>query len=158
MNCLTDHKTPVNQSDISEFFDAPKMDDVFLLSQNDSSRVFSMFVDPKAKSYWDLDNQNWIVSGDRSDIADWITPYNKDNNALLSDFLREHLKWDDNDTIYFISKRSLVVESSWKSFLLSWDSFLALEDDCPIIVSPNRKGIALLFKPIGRLEQIQKKV
>ncbi len=145
----------VHKSVYSDYFIDLRDLDIELCDETFASKKFSELVDMKANSYFHLPNDHWLVTGIITIIGNWIDSYNADNNESVSSILKNHIKWDENDDVYFMAKRSIVFRISWKIFIMHWDLFVACEDDCPIIMSTVHKKEALIFTPTGKLHFIR---
>jgi hypothetical protein len=74
---------------------------------------------------------------------------------LVEELLRGVFDWQDNRIIRFYAKKKIVFQTRWCDFLNFWDEFLAIEDDCPIVIPENGSGKeAILFRPIGDIVKI----
>lgn len=69
--------------------------------------------------------------------ADWQQAWEAENNDL-PELLLQHIDWDDNTNILFFYDSDRVIETSWKTFKLSWKNFLFF-DDGPILLGKKRK-------------------
>jgi hypothetical protein len=85
-------------------------------------------------------------------IGDWISSYNGDTSRV-SKLLEEKILWSKNSTVWFCISSSLILQTNWATFIEYWDSFLCVDDDCPILISKDY-GCSLLFRPLGDIVKI----
>ena len=140
----------VKMSIYADCFDNDKVD-AFILPEGESSSVFSEYIHDKAFSFWHLPDKHWMVRGKETEITDWKRLYSKNCNDVLANLLSKALDWGDNDKVYFIVARDLIIESSWKVFLENWDGFLTIDDDCPAVIKADDKSKVLFIAPLGKV-------
>ncbi len=119
-----------------------------------AAETWGKYIDPEAKSYFKLPNDNWLVSGTTKSLGRWQEDYNHDKWEKIKDILEAELDWKDEDKVWFMMSRVLVLESNWKTFKRFWINFLECDDDCPIVINERKPKSALIFRPIGDLVRI----
>ena len=145
----------VQDTDYREYFENAGINTVFLLSENMAESAWNREIHIGASSYFDLPDDCWIIASVAVPIGRWMEAYNNDNNLLVEKLLRAEVGWPDDIFIKFFAKKKIVFRARWKDFLHYWDEFIAVEDDCPIVIpekSPNKE--AILFRPIGDIVKI----
>ncbi len=151
-----DELTSVLDSDYKDYFEGANSRDVYLLSKTCANAAWEEAIDSKAKSYFDLPDDNWVVTCNSTSIGDWMTSYNDDERKPVSKILRRNVNWPEDTIIHFFVNRDIVFQSTWFNFIEAWDDFIAVEDDCPMIVPTTGKTEgAILFRPIGDICKIE---
>ena len=147
----------VEKTDYEEYFEDIESDSIFLLNKASSLSTWKNAIGMGA-SYFSLSIEHWIIKSKAVELGKWQTAYNDDKPFKVSKLLKKKLRWGlDEDVWYFISK-NVVFQTKWSYFLLHWDDFLAVDDDCPIIMCESRIGEeALVFKPMGGLSFIKRR-
>lgn len=146
---------PVQNSFYSEFFEKSEKDTVFLLSEEEAQYAWNSKIDNRSSSYFDIPNDCWVVASKSVLVGRWIDAYNNDDNVGLADKLRTAVSWSDDTIIRFFAKKKIVFQSKWCDFLEFWDEFIAVEDDCSIVIPESiDTREALLFRPIGDILKI----
>lgn len=108
-----------------------------------------------SSSYFQLPDNNWVTANKLQSIGRWIEAYNNGNTTMVEKLLRKNVSWSDDEYVYFFAKSTIAFQMKWSYFLCFWDEFLAIEDDCPIIVlAENSKKEALLFRAIGDILRV----
>lgn len=146
---------PLRNTTFMEFFEDIECKDIFLLSKDGANRLWNSYFDKNAKSYFSLPDDNWVISGKKKLIGTWLEAYNCDNNQAVSSILRKEITWRKSQVIWFCVSKEIIFQSHWHFFLKHWDCFVAVEEDCPIVVSQeSNQKLALLFRPIGDMYKI----
>lgn len=152
---MNDRLIPVQDSFYKEYFDDIDKTKIFLLKEEYANSAWADEIDSNSTSYFDLPNDCWIVKATSISIGDWIDAYNSDNNAIVANMLLSAIDWDEGEKIRFYVKKGIVFQAKWSDFLQFWDDFVAVEDDCPIVVSESsRQQQALIFRPVGDVIKI----
>ena len=152
---MTNDLICVQDTVYDEYFENIERNTVFLLSGEAAERAWNLEVYPNSSSYFDLPDDCWIVAVQSRPIGQWLEAYNNDDNALVEELLRGALNWPDTTILKFFAKKKIVFQASWCDFLRWWDEFIAIEDDCPIIIPENGSGKeALVFRPVGDILKI----
>lgn len=148
-------RLPVLSSSIFRDYFSDKADDkVFLLSNEDSEKIWTEKIDKKANSYFRLSDNNWLISDKSELIGKWIEDFNEEKMENVKSLLDNKLGWEDNDTIWYCINKNTVLETLWSSFKVLWIEFLYSGDDCPIILNSNIDYQAIIFRPIGDFVKI----
>lgn len=148
-------KEPIIKTAFSDEFGDFQTDNIFLLSKEESNKVWSKYIDVKASSYYKLDDNNWVIRSNRQIIGKWIEDFNQDRIENVGSILNESFFWKDDDIVWFCISKALIIETSWHKFKKKWINFIQCEDDCPIIINSNIKRCALIFSPIGDFLKIE---
>lgn len=152
---MSDEFTCVQDTDYGEYFENAGENTVFLLSQNMAERTWNSEVHASTSSYFDLPDDCWIIASKSVPIGRWMEAYNNDENPMVEKSLRASVDWSDDIFIKFFAKKTSVFRVKWKDFLHYWDEFIAVEDDCPIVIPENESHKeAILFRPIGDIVKI----
>lgn len=145
----------VQDTDYGEYFEKAGSNTVFLLGEKSAEAAWDSEVYGNASSYFNLPDDCWIVSGESNSIGDWMDSYNNDENSAVEKLLREAVDWSDDAIVRFFVKKKIVFQSNWRDFLRYWDEFLAIEDDCPILLPRcSYRKEALLFRSVGDIFKI----
>ena len=145
----------VQNIDYGEYFEKAGKGTVFLLSGETAEKIWDSEIYANSTSYFNLPDDCWVVSSKSSLIGNWIEAYNNDDNDAVEELLRRAIDWRDDVIIRFFAKKKIVFQTKWCDFLCYWDEFLAVEDDCPIILpKDNSRKEALVFRPIGDILKI----
>lgn len=135
-----------------EYFEDIKENRVFLFSKKAANSIWENKVDASASSYFKLPSDSWINMDEALFLGGWIDAYNNDTNFIVEKILRSSLDWKENSFILFLVNKNIVLKVKWKDFLKLWDSFLAIESDCPIVMLENSyQQEALLFTSRGEI-------
>ncbi|MCG9962786.1 DUF2947 family protein [Shewanella cutis] len=146
---MSENLSPVESTQHKDFFDDVPANTVFVYERSCGEALWEDVIGKKSTSYFSLPDDNWVVSKESRKIGEWIEAYNNDENKIVGDILQRELDWGFDTKVRFFGKKSVVLETSWKSFLLHWDGFLALEDDCPILVKDGDIETGILFTGTG---------
>jgi hypothetical protein len=148
---------PVEATTHKDFFDDVDENTIFVLDKDSASRLWVSAIDEKAPSYFRLSDQNWIISNSSIVIGRWKEAYNLDDNPYVAHLLQKKVKWQEDCIVRFYISKSIVLETKWEFFLEHWDDFLALEDDCPILIKEGEECVrALLFLANGDIILVTK--
>lgn len=148
-------RTAVEHSIFSELFEDVGAHEVYLLSDEDAQRAWVNLVDEKASSYFDLPNSSWLVTGEISVVGSWLPFYNADDRQAGRALLEGAVDWKPRSEVLFLVKKTIVLQSTWASFCALWDNFLAVEDDCPMLIrTQDIRSQALLFQSLGTVLRI----
>lgn len=147
-------RVPIAKSDYSEEFIDIESESLLLLTKNDALDIWTSYIDEHAASYFQLQDENWVIQGRQENLGRWLEAYNDENSSIVENKLNEVIPWENESIVWFCISKALIIETSWKEFKKLWIHFLECEDDCPIIISKNKKGYAILFKPIGDFTKI----
>lgn len=148
---MTEGKKLIANSQFAEEFEGVETEKVLFLDRPLAEETWGQYVDPIAKSYFKLPDDNWLVTGTTKSLAHWQEDYNQDKWEKIQGVLDVELDWEDEDRVYFLISRLLVLESNWATFKRYWINFLECDDDCPIVINERRTESALIFRPIGDL-------
>jgi hypothetical protein len=150
--------TPIEHTTFSDYFDGVSSNEVYQLDKEEANFLWVSNIDDKAKSYFDLPDENWLVEGSETQLGDWQRAYNEGDNESVASVLESSFGWIDNNSIFFCISKDLILRCTWKIFLEHWDSFVAAEDDCPIIFSEHGEdSAALIIMAIGDICRIDRK-
>ena len=142
----------------SEYFDNLQEEDIYVFLKAKSQEIWKSLFDEKAKSYFQLPNNNWIIKSKEIHLGTWIDDYNDDISKNVSNKLENTINWKDDDKILFCINDSSIIESSWLNFKTSWIDFLSCEDDAVLIVNPNNLKTALIFYSIGTFFKLEREI
>lgn len=146
----------VQETGYADYFKKTLKNKVFLLDVKMAESAWDHAINIGTSSYFDLPNDCWLISSDSVRIGDWLEAYNDDDNYAVSKILRDSVNWPEDDFVNFFAKRKIVFKVKWKDFVLYWDDFIAIEDDCPIVIPENKKRKeAILFRPLGDVLKIR---
>lgn len=152
---MSEELTCVQDTGYSEYFENAGRNTVYLLSENMAESAWNREVHVGTSSYFDLPDDCWIISSESLPIGRWMEAYNNDDNPVVEKLLRAAVDWSDDIFIKFFAKKKSVFRVRWKEFLHYWDEFIAVEDDCPIVIPENGSGKeAILFRSIGDIVKI----
>jgi len=148
--------TCVKKSFYSQYFEEVISDVIFLLDRNSAKQAWEKKVDKKSESYFDLPDNSWLIEGKTFKIGRWMEAYNTDDIVLVKKMLTSHVTWMDEAIIYFFVNKKISFLTQWKFFLKYWDNFIAIDDDCSIVIPDkiNENREAIIFRPIGDIVRI----
>lgn len=145
----------VKDTDYADYFENAGKNRVFLLNEKLAENAWNREVCDGTSSYFDLPDDCWIVDGKAVQIGRWMEAYNNDDNAAVEKLLRAAVDWSDDIFIKFFAKKKIVFRALWGDFLRYWDEFIAVEDDCSMVIPENEScKEAILFRPIGDIVKI----
>jgi hypothetical protein len=145
----------VQDTDYGEYFEKTEKNTVFLLSGETAEKAWNAEVHANSSSYFDLPDDCWIVANKYCFVGGWMEAYNNDDNVVVEELLRRAIEWPDDTIIRFFAKKKIVFQTRWCHFLRFWDGFIAVEDDCPILIPENGSGKeAIIFRPVGDIIKI----
>ena len=150
-------RIPVESSDLSSYFEGIEPGDIYLIPGDKGAEVWESYIESPVTSYFKLPDDNWVSQAEMLEVGDWQTAYNADRNEDLVNQLEPYVNWKKSATVYFLAKKSLVLETTWGSFLSYWDCFLAIQDDCPIIFAKGSDYFGLMFRPVGDVVALSRK-
>jgi len=141
----------IMKSEYSDYFENIKASNtIFLYSKEFSKELWSNYFDENSKSYFSLDDENWLIKSNEFELGEWIDYFNDDNSELVKKHLQKSIDWELDDEVLFFISSLLSIQTTWEIFLNSWVSFLECDDDCPILINKsNKQKEAIIFKPIG---------
>jgi len=155
---MNDNLIPIASTEFSEYFDNVSDCEIYLLPEDDAKLYWSNIFMDKSTSYFNLSNDNWFIKSKTYKIGEWINAYNATSNILLSDILTEEISWQNNDMVRFCVSSYCIFQTTWKCFKLYWSDFLAVDDDCPIVLSLVNTDTSILFTPIGDVFKVLKDI
>ncbi len=138
----------------SEYFDDVSGLNINLHDEKESEVIFRELVSTEGTSWFDLPDQCWLVTSEKSNCGRWLESYNNKNLDEVSSAMSEHSGWVNSEVVYFISGYRCVLSSSWGEFLDNWNLFLSFYDDCPIVVDKKASSSAFIFTPMGAILSI----
>ncbi|MBT0587739.1 DUF2947 family protein [Alteromonas oceanisediminis] len=142
----------VKKTEFKSLFDSVPFGVVQFLGANDSKKFWKKNIDEHSNNYFRLPESNWIVSSKSIDIGRWLEPYNEDSNKELAQKLKKFINIEGDLVVHFAFKGQYVFAVRWADFLQYWDSFLAMEDDSPILlIDEEGKRKALVFNGMGNV-------
>lgn len=95
------------------------------------------FSDQFSKHDWPLKEESW------HEQVDWESRWESDVPEL-PEAITDHINWEDNTTVYYVIKRKMVVETTWKTFKTCWKNFLFVDDGC-FLMGKKRKEVVQFF-------------
>lgn len=148
----------VENSEYEDYFENIKSDSVFLLSKSLAIDTWEKIIDLGAASYFSLPDDHWIVKSESKAIGEWFDAYNNDKPFKVAKVLKKHTNWSLSSKVWYFISKKVSFETTWETFLLHWDDFLAIDDDCPIVVCDSIDiKEAIVFKPMGAISLISKR-
>lgn len=146
---------PIENTTFRDYFEDIQPREVFLLGKEDAKELWQTRIDENATSYFNLPDNSWVVTSRNEHLGTWIEAYNSDNNEAVSDILKKKFAWTIDMTVWFCVSKEIIFESSWGFFLKHWDCFIAIEEDCPILLGQEEPTEqALFFRAIGDMYKI----
>ena len=133
----------------SDEFEGCNSNTVFLLNEEESIAVWIYYIDKKAKSYFQLPDDNWLVTSYSEVVGEWINDYNKDIAENVKGILDKVTVWSDNDKVWFCIRKTKVIETVWSEFKSYWMNFIECEDDSPILINESISNCAIIFRSMG---------
>ncbi|KZX01720.1 hypothetical protein JL49_04165 [Pseudoalteromonas luteoviolacea] len=141
---------PVEATEHKDMFNDVGANTIFVMDKESAKNHWINAVDEKANSFFRLQDNNWLIAKNSAVIGAWRDAYNNDDNYYVSKLLNEHTRWEEESVVRFYVSKLIVLETKWKYFLKHWDDFLALEDDCPVLIQDGEeKSRALIFRANG---------
>jgi len=153
---MNDSLIPVLSTEFSEYFESIGECEIYLLSKNDAELYWRSVFKDLSKSYFSMSDDNWFIKSDFLKIGAWIDAYNATSNTELLDILTKRIFFKDDDIVRFCISSSCILQTTWRCFNLYWSSFLAIDDDCPIVLSVKKIDSSILFVPIGDIFEVSK--
>jgi len=152
---MADDITCIQETEYGDYFEKAGKNTIFLLSKESAVNAWNFKVNSNSSSYFNLPDDCWIVANKSYSIGNWMEAYNSDDSGYVEGLLRSAVNWSDDAIIRFFVKKRIVFQASWCNFLRFWDEFIAVEDDCPIIIPVKSSAKeALVFRPIGDILKI----
>jgi len=145
---------PVNVTVFAKNFPSEKSLEIYLLTPSEAASVFERAFGPGAQSYFKFPDDHWVVKSGRKDVGRWMEAYDADTIGPVASLLKHTVNWSPEDEIYFIARRQAVFKFLWRDFICCWDSFLACEDDAPMLMRHPSDGEVLMFAPLGNIYHI----
>ena len=147
--------TPVLNTDYKEYFESAGAKNAYLLSKSKANDCWDEATESKVSSFFKLPDDNWIIRNESAIIGEWISSYNDDDAKPVSDMLNKNISWGGASIIKFLVNRDVAFQVPWENFIEMWDDFIAIEDDCPLVIpsNPKRDGL-LIFRPIGDIRRV----
>lgn len=139
----------------SNNFPAESAKNISVLDKTEAALAFENAFGKGFRTYFDFPETHWLVQAKEQVIGLWLEPYNTGRIDQLGALLKKSVEWKPDTEIYFFAKKSLVFQTQWKEFCAQWDSFLACEDDCPILMQSLNIREALLFTSLGEIRHIK---
>lgn len=137
------------------YFDKTGDDTVFLLSEAEAEKAWRAEIHAESTSYFNIPDKSWLVTTQSESLGRWEDAYNGDDNAVVEEILRGAIDWNDDDIVKFFVNIKTVFQTTWRDFLRLWDEFLAVDDDCPIVVPEGGSGKeAIIFTPMGEIIKV----
>jgi len=153
---MNDSLIPVSSTEFSEYFENIGECEIYHLSKNDAELYWRSVFKDSSKSYFSMSDDNWFIKSDFLKIGEWIDAYNATSNIVLSDILTKRIFFKDDDIVRFCISSSCIFQTTWKYFNLYWSKFLAIDDDCSIVLSVKNTDSSILFAPIGDIFEVSK--
>lgn len=95
-------------------FEDIKSDEIFLLSKEDSIKIWEENIDNKNNHFFKLTDENWLISNDKVIIdQNYIDDFNEEFSERIISLL-DNLYWNEDDKIYFCLNSDIVIYSNWK--------------------------------------------
>lgn len=152
---MSDEMTCVKDTHFVYYFDNIDKNTVFVLRDDLATDAWDREIHKGTTSYFRLPDNCWIISSKRDLVGYWVEAYNTENNAVVENFLRMAVDWPNDIFVIFFANGATAFRTTWRSFLRYWDEFIAIEDDCPILIPETgiRKE-AIIFTPGGDILRI----
>ncbi len=157
---MTNEMTCIKDTEFSQYFENATKNTIFRLEEESSEKAWDSEIHQGSSTFSLLPDNCWVVPKPNNiSIGKWIEAYDNGNNFAVEEILRESFDWPDDTIIRYFLDRSFVLQVKWCDFLRYWDDFLALEDDCPIVIPQNglRRNEAIIFDPSGYIFKIGNK-
>ncbi len=151
-------KVSIMNSDLSQIFQgADSVNNVYLLTNKEAEEIWKEYIDKTASSYFHLNDNSWLVKNEYNEIGEWLKYYNSGEYNKVGEILKGSYDWKFEDRIYFCFSKVICIESKWGQFIINWDKFLEIDDDCPIVINKSPKNNeALIFTPLGVMIHVRK--
>lgn len=148
-------KICVKKTIYRSFFEDVREDTVFLISAKWSEALWDKMIYQDKHSYFDLPNDCWTINGNKVRLGCWIDSYNHNNRDVI-EIIEDVVDWSDTDSTIFFVNRKLAFAARWRDFLEHWTSFIAIEDDCPIVMPEFGGDLreCIIFEPLGKVAKI----
>ena len=148
-------RTSILSSMFSDDFAGVRSDNIYLLSNIESERIWTTYIDKSANSFFRLPDENWLITSKRSIIGEWMENYNASETKRIENLLNSEFPNLQNDSItWFCLNKNSIIESQWIDFKTLWINFLQCEDDCPILLNSSQLSCAIIFRPVGDILKI----
>jgi hypothetical protein len=147
-------KKKITNTDYSFCFEDVDMQSTFLLPKEVANNVWAKKVDGSSSSYFTLNDDSWIVKAEKQHLGNWLENYSDESNVEVEQILNQALDWVDSQIVFFCLNKHLAIETKWGEFKHNWRNFLCVDDDCPLIINPEKNTSIIIFAPIGNLIKI----
>lgn len=151
---------PLADSPLVDFFlDSPAVnaiDKVFVMHRDAAQDFWDSKVNEVARTYFHLPDSSWIVAGPTEQLGSWLKAYNDEEysrvRALL---LRSQFQSHIAPVAFCVNARTCLV-APWGIFCEAWFAFIAVSDDCPIVmpVSAAAPQHCIIFTPRGAVWRV----
>lgn len=163
MTSRTDARKSIETTDFAEYFPAELLEqrclhpsNVQLLGLDEAKLRWSERFGPEAKSYYSIPDGSWLVTSPATTIGEWIGAYNSGNSQQTANELKSQLSWLPTTPVLFCVAHRTIIAATWETFTSLWDCFLAVHDDCPIVVPDlEAQRSALIFTPLGEIRYVR---
>ena len=142
--------TPVQQTPLWEYFDDSAGEVVVdVLSDLDARTHWEAYFGAGSRSYFDLSDSSWVVSGKKIEIGRWLEDLNSLNFEGFRHKLNSTVPWAPYQTVFFCPSYRTTLKCEWSQFLEHWPAFLYLESDTPLLVADRKARQCVMFNAIG---------
>ena len=138
-------RTPIQHSFYAIYFDDIDNQNIYLLSEELSEKIWKDYIDKKVFFYFQLPNDNWLIKSATQVIGQWVEDHNTTSGGRVAEALTEAVAWQDENAVCFCINSSHLIECPWREFKLFWINFLSCHDDAPIIINCNDRSAAFVF-------------
>lgn len=148
-------KVCIKKTIYHSFFEDVTDNVVFWLSKSQSEALWDQMIYPHKHSYFDLPADCWIVQGDKTTLGFWMDSYHH-NDGNMFETIRAMVDWSDMEKMIFFVNRKVAFAATWQDFMQHWTSFIAVEDDCPIVMPESGGDLrgCIIFEPLGKVAKI----
>ena len=144
-------KKNILESEFAWCFEGENPQQTFMLSSDESKKLWAEKIDPNNFHYFKLGNEAWVTQTDTQLATNWVDSYNDDQLEDTTNALNAVEECKEDDIIYFCLNGSYIIESNWAEFKKHWRCFLCIYDDCPIVLHASSNTIALIFSARGAI-------
>jgi len=140
-------KKPISKTPYADFFEPNT--NAYLLEKEEAQKVWGERIDPKASSYYNLNDGHWLVSPKKTPLGKWLDDFNQETGENIAQHLAANMRWEGGMRVWYCISKPLIIESNWDTFKAHWISFLRCEDDGTFVIADNSKQEAFFFTPTG---------
>jgi hypothetical protein len=141
---------PVMQSEFDTYFDhATGEVPIWVLDEDEARRWWCENFDARSKVFFNLPEDSWVQVQRGVPAGGWQPGLNEENFGPFRESLAANVPWCADDAVMFAASNTMVLQSTWATFLQHWQGFLYLDSDAPMLLSPQHSRQCILFLPRG---------